>query len=263
MNVSFDIEFYFTKVLPPIYSYCTENPLTICRAKMRAAAALPENPRISHIQLAWMQAVTEFDFQAFDSIPPWDTNLIARVHALQESFRQILADAFISDLKKYDIKKELPLGEMDAGENVIYQILLPTAVQLLQTVLNQEKRDAETAKIYSNANFKKDEPKKIKEHKNQASKLSHYCNATTKNFYMAVERLLEENPEHELTSTALWKTLLIKKEDKTYKIESTQQISTRSWSITFISGDTINYHAAREHIEKVIIWFKSSKLLSY
>lgn len=87
VEVSFDIEFFLTKVLPPIYTYCTEHPLAISYKKMylhEASSALSEKPRISHIQLAWLQAVTEFGFQSFDSIPPWDSNLLARVNALQE-----------------------------------------------------------------------------------------------------------------------------------------------------------------------------------
>lgn len=264
MGVSFDIEFFYTEALPPICYYCTEYPLAISYKKMylhevsSVSSVSSEKPRISHIQLAWLQAVTEFGFQSFDSIPPWDSNLLARIHTLQENFRLILASAFINAPDKYDIKKELPLGEMDTGENVIYQIVLPTAKQLLQTVLNQEKREIEVAKIHRESNLQKDIIEEGNKQEGQGEKLSHHCNAPTKSFYMAIERILKEYPTHELTPTALWKTLLTKKEDKNYKIGSIQLCSTRSWSITFLSGHTIKYHAARDHIKKIIACFSSS-----
>lgn len=261
MDVSFDIEFFFTKLLPPIYTYCTKHPLAISYKKMylhEASSVLSEKPRISHIQLAWLQAVTEFGFQSFDSIPPWDPNLVARVHTLLENFRLILASAFVNAPDKYDIKKELPPSEMDTGENVIYQIVLSTAKQLLYTVLNQEKREREVAKIHRESNLQKDIIEEGNEQENQREKPSHHCNAPTKSFYMAIERILKECPAHELTPTALWNTLLTKEKDKNYKIDSIQPCSTRSKSITFLSGHTIKYHAAREHIKKVIAWFSSS-----
>ena len=59
MTVPLDLEFYFKKALPVIHNYCTQNPLVIDRQKVATLGMLLEKPRISHIQLAWLQAVTE------------------------------------------------------------------------------------------------------------------------------------------------------------------------------------------------------------
>ena len=85
MTAPFDIEYFFTIVFPPIYTYCTQHPVAIDRRKLSLATHRKEE-QITHVQLAWLQAVTEFDFQTFDSIDPARSDVLARIYKLQECF---------------------------------------------------------------------------------------------------------------------------------------------------------------------------------
>ena len=258
MTVPLDLEFYFKKALPVIHNYCTQNPLVIDRQKVATLGMLLEKPRISHIQLAWLQAVTEFDFQTFDSINPLNPTLFLRIHELQENFRRILANIAAENTEKDDIKKEVHPGELDPDKNAVYQLSLNIALRLLGTVLQQEQRDAQIAKVYSEINTRdKKNNSASAEKKNQKLKPSYQCNDSTKNFYEAIELILKESPDHELTPIVIWRTLLTKEHDKKYKIKSVQSFKTRSKSITFKSEYTINYHAGQALIKNVIEWFLS------
>ena len=107
--------------------------------------------------------------------------------------------------------------------------------------------------------IKKPEPIKSVISGSISSKPSAYCNYDTRDFYLANERLLEQEPEHELESKAIWNSLISKKDDVNYKIKSITPHKTkrRSKVITFNSGHSTDYHAARQHIQKVITWFKT------
>jgi len=246
MTAPFDIEYFFTIVLPPIFKYCTQHPIANDRRKLSLATHQKEE-RITHVQLAWLQAVTEFDFQTFESINPARPDLLARIHKLQECFRIILQAEIAKNPEKNEIERKSILGEIDTNENAIYRIPLMLAVKLLNIVLNQEERNKITKTCNeTDSTAESGNVSPTSQIFNHASKLSNHCNSETKDCYMAIEQVLKGHEGHDLKPKAIWNTLLTKEADKiNYKIKSIQPCSQRTKSITFMSGHTINYHAAQ------------------
>jgi hypothetical protein len=104
-------------------------------------------------------------------------------------------------------------------------------------------------------NHKVNDLPRSKQHPQTSSKLSDHCNDNTRSLYLAVERILDEDNEQELAPTAIWNTLLTKKDNIAYKILSVEKHSTRSYMIKFKCGNTFKYHAAQNHIKKIVTWF--------
>lgn len=196
MAASFDIEFYFTKVLSPIFNYCTEYPVAK-RKNLSQIAIYHPKEKITHIQLSWLQAATEFDYQTFESIDPANPNLLLRIHTLQESFRIILQSEIARNPDKNEIERESIPGEIDTNENVIYRIPLMLALKLLNTVLKQEQR-SKIIKQYEEINPKNDSLVKV----TKTSKATPLIRAALETW---VSHLIEINI---CTSFAQFKTLM-------------------------------------------------------